>query len=76
MMWDLRCASAQGVSSKPVQGGLRARFVHICDAVVPLDTGLGTWRQAGVVDAAALHAVPKSLPMQAAAMMVIKCDVP
>ncbi len=43
------------------------------DTVVPLDTGIGTWRQAAVVEAAALHPVPRSLPVQAAATMVIKC---
>jgi len=43
------------------------------DTVVPLDTGIGTWRQAAVVEASALHPVPRSLPVQAAATMVIKC---
>lgn len=47
--------------------------VRVGDAVVPLDMGLGTWRQAGVVEAAALHAVPKSLPVEAAATMSVKC---
>ena len=42
------------------------------DTVVPLDTGIGTWRQAAVVEAAAMHSVPRSLPVQAAATMVIK----
>lgn len=48
--------------------------VRVGDAVVPLDTGLGTWRQAGVVEAAALHAVPSGLTVEAAATMAIKCD--
>ena len=46
--------------------------VMVGDAVVPLDTGLGTWRQAGVVEAAALHPVPRRLPVDAAATMTIK----
>lgn len=46
--------------------------VRVGDAVVPLDSGMGTWRQAGVVEAAALHAVPKTLTVEAAATMSIK----
>lgn len=45
--------------------------IKIGDAVVPLETGLGTWRQAGVVEATALHAVPRGLPVDAAATMTI-----
>lgn len=47
--------------------------VKVGDAVVPLETGMGTWRQAGVLEAAALHAVPRGLPVDAAATMTVKC---
>ena len=46
--------------------------MRVGDAVVPLDSGMGTWRQAAVVEAAELHAVPKALSVVAAATMSIK----
>ncbi len=53
--------------------GVQVKSLSVGDHVVPLDTGLGTWRQAGVLDAAALHPVPQDLPLEAAATMTIKC---
>ena len=40
--------------------------------VVPLLVGAGTWRQSAVFDAAALHAIPDDIPVEAAATMSIK----
>lgn len=67
--WDtLEC-----LTTKAADGLAQVTNLAVYDTVVPLDTGIGTWRQAAVVDAVSLHPVPRSLPLQAAATMVIKC---
>lgn len=42
------------------------------DRVVALKPGLGTWRDSAVCKAAALHKVPKTLPIAAAATLAVK----
>jgi hypothetical protein len=73
-----------GVSVWPLSGPIQIAlcasncFIQVSrlavgDLVVPLQVGLGSWREAGVFPEEALHAVPGDLPLEVAATISIKC---
>lgn len=51
---------------------LQVNNLKVGDQVVLLSAGSGTWRQRATFAADALHAVPRNLPIEAAATMCIK----
>lgn len=60
----------EGVA-KVVSAGQGASPLKAGDLVVPIATGMGTWRTHGVFDAADWHKVPANLPIEAAATMTV-----
>lgn len=52
--------------------GFQVCGINVGDRVVPLEPCQGTWRQRGTFPAAAWHVVPKDLPLDTAATIVIK----
>ncbi|CAD7696606.1 unnamed protein product [Ostreobium quekettii] len=51
--------------------GAKVSDLTVGDWVVPLESGLGTWREAGVFKRTAWHKVPRDLPLESAATMSI-----